>query len=154
MIVSDSTTLIILFDLQQTELLSNLFDKVILPEAVYRELTAKTPVDLPDFMEIKLVTETTELETLTRLLDRGESEAILLALELNLPLVIDEKKGRKIARLKGVDILGLLGVVFLNLKRGFLSVEAAREFLKSARNHGYRIADRLIDEMFEHLETK
>ena len=151
MIVSDSTTLIVLFDLKWTELLSNLFDKVTVPEAVYRELTAKTPVDLPDFMEIKSVTETSELETLTRLLDRGESEAIILAMELKSPLIIDEKKGRQIARRKGVDILGLLGVVYLNVKKGFLTIEEAREFLDAARNHGYRIARRLIDEMFERL---
>ena len=151
MIVSDSTTLIILFDLKRTELLSNLFDKVTVPEAVYRELTAKTSVDLPNFMEIKPVAQRSELETLMRLLDRGESEAILLAMELKRPLIIDEKKGRKIARQKGVEILGLLGILYLNVKKGFLTIEEAREFLDAARNHGYRIAERLIDEMLEKL---
>jgi predicted nucleic acid-binding protein len=42
-----------------------------------------------------------------------QSEAIALALELNRALIIDEKKGRKIALHQGIKIIGLLGIVYL-----------------------------------------
>ena len=41
MIVSDSTTLIILADLNRFELLTNLFDEIIIPKIVYQETNAK-----------------------------------------------------------------------------------------------------------------
>lgn len=151
MIVSDSTTLIILFDLQRLELLSNLFDRVIIPSGVHGEITAKKSIEIPSFMEVQRVKPTELLEILHNILDRGESEAIALALELDMPLIIDEKKGRKIALREGVQIIGLLGIVYLNIKKKFLSINEAKVFLNDAVSHGYRIAPHLIDEMFGSL---
>ncbi len=39
-------------------------------------------------------------------LGRGESEAIALALAYKCPLLIDERKGRRVAKEMGLDILG------------------------------------------------
>ena len=151
MIVSDSSTLIVLFDLDRLELLSNLFPRIYIPMAVYSEISAKNEIMLPGFMIKKEVHPTEKLDTLLMLLDKGESEAIILALELKMPLIIDEKKGRKIALREGIKILGLLGVVYLNIRKNYLSVEEAKAFLDDALSHGYRIAPHLIDEMFENL---
>ncbi len=151
MIISDSTTLIILFDLERLELLSNLFSEVIIPKAVYDEISVKQEITLPEFMKVKEVQPCDKLDTLMMLLDTGESEAIVLALELEMPLIIDEKKGRKIALQEGIDILGLLGVVYLNIKKSYLTSEEAKAFLEDARSRGYRISQDLVDEMFEKL---
>ena len=151
MIISDSTTLIILFDLQRLELLSNLFGEVLIPKAVHNEISIKKKVVLPKFMKVKEVNSCDKLDTLMMLLDLGESEAIALALELKMPLIIDEKKGRKIALQEGIKILGLLGVVYLNIKKEYLTVEEAKAFLDDALSGGYRISQHLIDEMFESL---
>lgn len=151
MIVSDSTTLIILFDLNRLELLSNLFPKVIIPSAVYEEVAVKNPIELPEFISVQKPSDCEVLETLKMVLDLGESEAIALALELKTKLIIDEKKGRKIAMKQGLEIIGLLGIVYLNIKKGFLSKDEAKEFLGDALAHGYRISQKLIDGMFEKL---
>lgn len=147
MIVSDSTTLIILLDLDRIDLLSNLFPKIIIPKAVYREITFKSPIKQTNFIEIKQAKESELLNTLNMLLDQGESEAIALALELKLKLIIDEKKGRKIAMNQGIEIIGLLGVIYLNIIKGFLSIAQAEAFLTSAINHGYRINQKLVNDM-------
>ncbi|MCB0476464.1 MAG: DUF3368 domain-containing protein [Flavobacteriaceae bacterium] len=45
-------------------------------------------------------------------LDKGESSAIALAIEKeNSLLVIDEKKGRNVAKKMGIKITGILGVI-------------------------------------------
>jgi predicted nucleic acid-binding protein len=151
MIVSDSTTLIILFDLSRIELLSNLFPTVIIPSAVYDEISIKKSIILPTFMSVQVAKDDEVLKSLKQLLDLGESEAIALALELGLKLIIDEKKGRKIAMRQGLEIIGLLGIVYLNIKKGFISKEEAKTFLDDALAHGYRINQKLIDGMFEQL---
>ena len=148
MIVSDSTTLIILFDLKRLALLSNVFEHIIIPQTVHDEISVKNPIELTSFISVKQVTDTELLHTLMSLLDRGESEAIALALELDMPLIIDEKKGRKIALYQGIKIIGLLGIVYLNIKKGYLTQSEAKAFLDDAIEHGYRISSKLIDEMF------
>ena len=151
MIISDSTTLIVLFDLDRLDLLSNIFTHISIPEAVYEEISVKSSIVLPSFMKVQKVTDSELLDVLKNVLDLGESEAIALALELELPLIIDEKKGRKIALKEGIQIIGLLGIIYLNIKKKNINEVEAKEFLDDAVANGYRISTRLIDEMFSSL---
>jgi len=52
---------------------------------------------------------------------------------------------------QGLEIIGLLGIIYLNIKKGFISKEEADSFLKIAMEHGYRINQKLIDGMFERV---
>jgi len=119
MIVSNSATLIILNNLKKLELLK-VFKKVYIPKKVYEEMNFKNVFFIPDFIETKDVKKNELYFYLTKLLDEGESEAITLAKELNLSLIIDEKKGRKIAKNLNIKIIGLLGILYLNYKKGFI----------------------------------
>jgi predicted nucleic acid-binding protein len=152
MIISDSTTLIILIDLNRFDLLDNLFDNIIIPHTVYDEINFKKEIVLPKSIKVSKVKESQLLHSLKLLLDDGESEAIVLAHEKKLPLIIDEKKGRKIAQNMNLTIIGLLGIVYINIKKEFITHEDAKTFLDNARNNGYRISQKLIDGMFWSLE--
>lgn len=44
-------------------------------------------------------------------LDPGESEAIVLAIQLGLRLLVDERRGDRIARAHGIVVTGVVGVV-------------------------------------------
>jgi predicted nucleic acid-binding protein len=151
MVVSDSSALIVLLDLGRMELLSNLFSGVMIPPAVHEEISFRYPVVLPNFITIKAPKDSTLLVLLHRLLDPGESEAIALALEEDRRLIIDERKGRKIAVEQGLKITGLLGVVYLNVREGWLTIDEARLFMGDAREHGYRISQKLVNEMLDLL---
>ncbi len=152
MIVSDSSTLIILFDLGKIDYLSNIFKKVYILQKVFKEISHKKKIDLPSFIEVVTIQDIEELEIIKMLLDDGESEAILLANELNKPLLIDEKKGRKIAKNRGIKIIGLLGVLLLNYKKDYLKKDEILLFLKDALSHGYRISEKLLNKFTKELE--
>jgi predicted nucleic acid-binding protein len=151
MIISDSTTLIILLDLDRFDLLDNLFPSITIPQTVYDEINFKKEIVLPKSIKIIKVKESKLLNSLKLLLDDGESEAIALAHEKKLPLIIDEKKGRKIAQNMNLKIIGLLGIVYINIKKEFITPFDAKLFLDDAITNGYRISQKLIDEMLGSL---
>ena len=153
MIISDSTTLIVLFDLDRTDLLSNLFSTIIIPTSVFKEISTKNELVLPNFMSVIAVQNSELLESLKMILDDGESEAIALAVEIKSKLIIDEKKGRKIAINQGLEIIGLIGIVYLNVKREFLLKQQAIKLLDDIQAHGYRISQRIVDDMIEMLDN-
>lgn len=148
-VVSDSTTLIILSDLGKLDYLKNLFIKVYIPQTVYDEINYKKEFILPNYIEVLQVDESEQLSELKMLLDEGESEAIALAIQKETPLIIDEKKGRKIALNLNIKILGLLGILYLNIKKEYATSDDVKNFLKVAKTHGYRISDKLIEDMFK-----
>jgi predicted nucleic acid-binding protein len=75
------------------------------------------------------VTNQAESARLSRIVDKGEAEAIELAKELHAdrPL-IDERKGRRLAMQEGVPVIGLLGVVLLAKRQQM--IPSARSLLE------------------------
>jgi len=63
----------------------------------------------------------TEVAALREQLDPGEAEAIVLAAELDAKLLlVDEKRGRRIAIDRGLEVTGLLGVLAEARARGLI----------------------------------
>ncbi len=120
-VVSDTSAITNLAAIGQLQLLSQLYNQVTIPEAVYRELTDINP-PVPGTLEVQTapwlkVRQVVTHEIIKRLrdeirLDPGESEVIALALELDADLLlIDERRGRAEADRLGVKITGLLGIL-------------------------------------------
>lgn len=147
-IVSDTTTLIILGKLHRYDLLENLFDKIYIPNEVINEVSKKSDGVYDEIMahvlfEIKQISNLRLLKVLDGVLDRGESEAIVLAKELNLILLIDEKKGRNIAKNMGLEIIGLLGILILNVKKEKISKNEAIVILEKIKSLKFRVSVQL-----------
>lgn len=143
-IVSDTTALIILSKLHRFDLLSNLFERVVLPKVVYEELTVKESVELPDFFEIHQQSTPISFDLLV--LDAGEAAAIALAEQLQLPLLIDEKKGRRIAQARKLVIFGTLGLIIANTKRGYLTQDEAIQLIDRLASVNFRLSESLLTE--------
>ncbi len=155
LIVSDTTTLIVLEKQQQLALLCELFEQVLIPETVYHEYLAGLQSDQSikniSCLTIVKVTSSSRLRNLLILLDAGEAEAIELAVSKQLPLIIDEKKGRNIAKRFGLIITGLAGLLVLSVKKGVLKPAQARCILDNAVSHGYRLSAGLYKQVIEQL---
>ncbi len=120
-IISNTSPLRYLTCIGEHELLPQLFKKILIPKAVYQELTHQnTPVVIrqyfqlpPDWVEVCEIISPHNNHSLIHL-DAGETEAIILAEQKNAGLLlIDEKKGRLTAKKRGLTIMGVLGILEL-----------------------------------------
>jgi predicted nucleic acid-binding protein len=159
-VISDTTALIILAKSNTLKLLSNLFQIVYIPQAVKDELNIKDDVvkyRIDKFQQIiiKPIIDTYTFDQIQKFnLDKGESEAITLALELNMKLIIDERKGRKIAAGQGIKVLGSLGLLIENYRQEFISFEESQYYFKLFKQYGLRVSEGLEEVFFEKLKNK
>jgi predicted nucleic acid-binding protein len=123
-VVSDSSPVVALARIGRLELLPKLYQRVLIPTSVHRELTRphrRFPLD-PDswpWLTVRAVQDPGRVQELGHL-DPGEAEAIVLAIEVNADvLLVDERKGRKVAAAMGLRVMGLLGIL-AEAKRGGL----------------------------------
>jgi len=83
-------------------------------------------------------------------LDKGESSGITLALE-NEPslLIIDEKKGRGIAKKLGIKITGILGVMIRAKEMGLIN--RIKPLIEKLERVDFRISGRLKNQILERV---
>lgn len=115
-VISDTSTIVHLNNIGKVDLLEKIFSEILIPEAVYDELaivpSQKQVVDKNQWIKVVAVSDIDLYLSLRRRWDHGASEAIALSIELQPDfLVIDEKKGRKIASEYGIEVIGLLGIL-------------------------------------------
>jgi hypothetical protein len=116
-VVSDTSPLTALLTIGEGGLLAQLFGEVIIPEEVRDEL-ARSHTSLPAWIKVEAVRNRAEVARLSEIIDKGEAEAIELAKELHADrLLIDERKGRRVAILEGVSIIRLVGIAILAKRR-------------------------------------
>ncbi len=158
-VVSDTTALIILAKSDSLILLSNLFKEIYIPQAVYDELMIKDDIvkyRIEEFnqISIKNISNQKILQSIQKLnIDKGEVEAISLAIELNLKLIIDERKGRKIALAQGLKIVGVLGILIENYRQDFLSLSETHFSFKLFKANGLRVSVELEKVFFDRLRA-
>jgi len=121
-IVSDAGPLIVLLQINKLSILKDLFGAVKVPLAVYAEITVKeaekAAFSKEDWIKPVKVKKDNDYKLLEELVDKGEAEAIILAKQLKLPLVVDDAKARKFANLLNVEVMGTLGLLKLAKNRG------------------------------------
>lgn len=126
-VVSDTSPITALLTVGKVDLLSQLFGEVIIPPAVETELR-RSHSQLPPWMRTQAPKSSGKAKVYAQSVDYGEAEAIALAEELHADhILIDERKGRRLARQQGLPVIGLLGVILLS-KRAQL-IPSARALL-------------------------
>jgi uncharacterized protein len=118
-VVSNTSPVTNLAAIAQLSLLQNLYGQIIIPNAVFRELTevesavpGTQEVQTLDWIQTRQVTDSVLVVSLQEELDAGEAEAIALALELKADLLLlDERRGYHVASRFGLKVQGVLGVL-------------------------------------------
>ena len=154
-IVSDTSPLISLEKIDGGyTLFRRLHDKVLVPPAVLRELAASlfeseeaylSHFGIDDLLQVE-TPEHSEREE-TEHLDPGEREAIALALELDLPLLIEEEAGRTLARELGIRISGIAGQILQAVREEITGADRANRMLVALERKG-----RINQQVFESVK--
>lgn len=150
-IVSDTSPINYLVLIREIELLPKLFGKVVIPQAVLDELQQTgTPEAVKDWIDLRLQwleIQNAKATDQTITLGAGEREAISLALELNADLVlIDDRKARKAAMTRGLNVAGTINILESAAKRGLVNLSQAFQKLEQTN---FRIAPDLLTEILK-----
>ena len=162
-VVSDTTPIISLLKIDRLDLLQSNFGEVLIPKAVYEELTqdnqfeneAKLIMRCP-YVKIAQITNYDSVKSLQSRtgLDLGESEAIVLADERNADLILmDEAAGRRIAKQLGKNLMGLIGLLIVSYERKIIDSDEIRMAAETLRQNNRRISERHFELLMERTQN-
>ena len=147
-VVSDTSPLNYLVLIQAIDVLPRLFKDIYAPSAVLQELLhPRTPETVKRWAQSPPawlhVSTPASIPPMIALLDPGEAAALALARELGAAaILIDEKKGRRIAKQQGFTTVGTITVLELASQQGLLDLKSAFDAL--ART-SFQVAKTLTD---------
>ena len=116
-VVSDTSPILSLALIGRLGLLRDLYNSIVIPDAVRSEIVASEQsgareVAQADWIVVRSIEHDVVFKLLLREVDRGEAEAIALALQLNADiLLIDERRARHLAAYLELGVAGLLDVL-------------------------------------------
>ena len=140
-------------------LLRELFQTVIIPKSVYEEVVIKGKAK--GFVDAEIVDKAVkdgwikvvevQCEREFDEIEKGEAEAIELALMKSLEFLVDDSTARVIASSLGVKSFGTLRVLYLAAKKGLISKEEAKRTLNLMVREGFRISVDVYSRFLEKL---
>jgi uncharacterized protein len=151
-VVSNTTPLVGLAVIGRFELLSQLFGKIYIPQAVYDEAVvhgreaggAREEGLSADWVEVVPVQDRLAVQVMLDELDLGEAETIVLAREIAADWVLmDEKKGRRKLNELRLDKVGTVGLLLKAKQLGLLP--HIRSDLLKLRQNSFSLSQSVVD---------
>ncbi len=143
-VIVNSTPLIVLCGIGCFDILRSLYQEIIIPNAVYQEVTAKEDSacmqikTAGSWIRIKHIQDHTEKKMYKAKLHAGEVEVMILAQEQKADLVIiDDNAAKKTAKYLGLTVTGTLGVLLKAKNRGI--VQEVAPLMAEMKHNGFYI---------------
>ena len=162
-VIADSSPLVAFIKKGELSILKSLFKNLYLPSAVHMELTqgiGANPEQVGPLQEAIddgwiIVEPIARIHLPDLPLGNGESEAINACLDDPdaCLLLMDEKKGRRIASAKGIKMLGTIGVLALAFKTKLQDKDAGKNNLQKLLDAGFYLSSDTILEFYKFLDT-
>ncbi len=159
-VVSNTSPVFNLAMIGRLSLLREQVGEIWIPAAVQEELRVEE--DLPGsqavrealqagWLRIKKVKDPVLVQVLQRDLDRGEAEAIVLAVQVQArQVLLDEREGRRVAKSLGLKVSGVLGILLRARREGRLpSLRGVIQELQEKA--GFRIGAELCAELIREV---
>ena len=143
----------------QLDLLKRMYGSVLIPSAVYSELTDNPLYENEaeiirdcDFLDVREISDKARVKVLQNStgLDLGETEAIVLAETTKADLLLmDEVMGRMVAKEMGFTIAGAIGILIAAKTEGFLSSDEIKTVVELIRESGQHIGEPLLKKLLD-----
>ena len=151
-VVSNTSPILALSAIGHLEFLKAQFGEVLIPEAVQAELKAETDFRgainvrqafKDGWLKVQSIENSHLAQALAMELDNGEAEAIALALDTeHNTILLDKADGRAKARARGLQPIGVLGILLRAKKDG--EIDSLKTNIASLRSEvGFFITDEL-----------
>lgn len=152
LVISNASPLIALSGIDHLNILRELWNEVLIPDAVYKEVVTdgrgkpgadKTAAACGDWIKVISAKNLSEVEALQTILDEGEAEVIALGQEIKANLLLlDNREPRLFAKSVGLAVIGTVGIIKLAWQKGFIKQPSGE--LYKLRINGFWIDDELM----------
>lgn len=160
-IISDASPLIFLARINKLDFLDRY--EIIIPDQVYAEIKLGKEKQKLDYVLVDKLIEkdkikvmkVEKLETFPFNIAKGENEVISLALKEKIKTVLlDDKKARLCAKLKGLNVKGVLAVIIQQYKDKKINKDDLKKLIFELLKKGFRIKEEIIVEILATLNQK
>jgi predicted nucleic acid-binding protein len=153
-IIADSGPLIALSIIDKLELLQQLYEEVLLPPAVWNEVTVQGKgmpgadiVSKAKFLKV-CIPEPMALKPLSIIVGAGEAEAIALAQTTsNCCVLLDDAQARRLAERLDICRIGTLGILRQAKKQGLIS--HIKPFILKLQSNGIYMQENLVNAILQ-----
>ena len=144
-VIVNSTPLIILSKIGELEILKNLYEEIIIPRAVFDEVTIKSDaIKNLSWIKILEVQDKSNRKIYQAKLHDGEVEVMMLAKEISADLlIIDDNAAKKFAKFLGFTVTGTLGILLKAKSEKIIS--EVRPILEKMLAEKFYISDEIIN---------
>ena len=148
-IIADTSCLIVLDQIGELPILEKIYTEILITPEVRQEFKGT----IPDWIKVKEVGDKKRQDILELDLDKGEASAIALSLEYeDCLLIIDERKGRLIAKKLGLRITGTLGIIIKGKELGVVS--SVKEVLEKLEKFDFWMSESLKNKILNKVGEK
>jgi predicted nucleic acid-binding protein len=146
--IVDASPLIVLANIGQEALFSQLAEEVLVPQSVAREVRSGPKADHARQLILRRywrITSTPKASPALNAWDLGAGETSVIAFAMVNPgwtAILDDGAARRCAKTFGIPVKGTLAIVLLARQHKLIS--SARALLLQLRTLGFRIDDRLV----------
>ncbi len=146
-VISDTSCIIAFNRIGRLEILHAVFPIIITTKEVQEEYGKPFPL----WISVKEVKDLNKKYELEKVLDKGEASAIALAVETkDSLLIIDEKKGRNIAKENHLNIIGTLKILLLAKQKGVINSVA--EIITLMEQNHFRFSKNIKESLLKEAE--
>ncbi len=144
-VIVNSTPLIVLCGIGRLDILKELYEEIMIPFAVFREVTVKDDSacalirSAEAWICVEQIKDYSEKKMYKAKLHDGGVEVMILAQEQKADLIIlDDNAAKKTAKYLGLTVTGTLGVLIKAKRQGI--IEEVRPILSEMRRNGFYIS--------------
>ena len=154
-VIVNSTPLLVLGNIGRLDILRSLYERIIIPKAVYNEIMEKNDSashavrSASSWIIVETIKNPSEYALYHARLHSGEVETIILAQQSPFAdlIVLDDNAARKTAEFLGLKVTGTIGILLKAKQTGIIT--QVKPILNDIMKNGFYISNHLLNMILE-----